>query len=127
MSQRAQAAYVRVSELRTVCLNSKARVTTVGGVKQPGNKADVAVALAGVARHQSLCSLENICLCYCQASCSHYSGISVSSCVGIAVNQCSIALCAADGGYLEIKNLPCQARTQGIFFGVILLQCMYIF
>ena len=106
------------------CLSSKACVA-VRGVKQPGNKADVAAALAGVARHQSVGFLENICLHCCHACCSHYSSISASCCVGVALNWCSIALCTADSGYLEIKkSLPCRAGTQDFFFRAILLQCV---
>lgn len=83
---------MRASEWHPRCVSSKASVAVVRGVKQPGNDADVAAALAGVARHQSVGSLENICLHCCHACCSHCSGISVSCCVGTAVNWCSIAL-----------------------------------
>lgn len=115
---------MRASELHPGCLSSKAGVT-VSGVKQPGNKADVAAALAGVARHQSVGSLENICLHCCYACFSPYSGISASCCVGVAVNWCSIALCTADGRYLEIKkSLPCQARTQDFF---LVLSCCSVY
>lgn len=103
MFQRAPAAYMRAPELHPGCLSSKACVT-VRGVKQPGNKADVAAALAGVARHQSLGASENACLCCCHARWPHYSCISVSCCVGIAANWCSVALYTADGGYLETKK-----------------------
>jgi len=48
VSQRARAACMRASELQPRCLSSKACVT-VSSVKQPGNKADVSAALAGVA------------------------------------------------------------------------------
>lgn len=92
------------SEWHPRCVSSEACMAVVRGVQQPGNDADVPAALAGVTRHQSVGSLENICLRCCHVCCSHYGDISVSCCVGITVNWCSIAVCAADGGYLEIKK-----------------------
>lgn len=96
------------------------------GVKQSGNKGDVAAALAGVSRHWSVGSPESICLHCCHACCSHCSGITVFRCVDAAVNWCSTVLCAADGGQLEIKRAFMPSKNTRGFFGAFLLQCVYI-